>query len=183
MSKAKPGQPTKCTPELIQAFADSIELGMPNNYACDLHGINPTTYCNWMNHGAEGKEPYVRFFEAIKKAEPKFIAHNLNVIKNAAQAQWLPAAWLLERKAPQSFARNQTRIKLELKNDCATDKALSLVDQVIDKVAAGELSIEDGKNVAALVEAQRRVLETIQIKERVDHIEQKLSRAQEAVDR
>lgn len=181
---AKVGAPSKLTPELNQAFAESIALGMPVKYACDMHGINADTYHRWMKAGEKESEPkYVQFYESIKKAQSQFIAHNLTIIKNAAQAQWLPAAWLLERKAPSDFGRNQTKIKLELKNDCATDKALSLVDQVIDKVAGGELSLEDGKNVAALVEAQRRVLETIQIKERVDAIESKLSRAEAAIDR
>lgn len=170
------GRPTTCTPERTKAFADAITLGMPLEFIFSYAGVDKGSYYNWMERGEKGEEPYLTFFNAIKAAEPAFIVNNLEVIKRASEKEWTAASWLLERRFASNFSRNQTRIKLkQQKPDLSTtDKIMDMVNQVLEQVAAGQMTLEDAKLATAALEEHRKVAETVLVKERVDQIEAKL---------
>ena len=49
-----------------------------------------------------------------------------------------------------------------------------MTNQILEQVAKGEMTLEEGKLAAAMIEEQRKVVETINATERVAAIEAKL---------
>jgi hypothetical protein len=171
------GRPTKCTPDVIAKFREWTELGMPMVYICQYTGIDDSTYCHWIDLAkTTGKSPYKEFYEAIKEGEPAFIQNQLNVINAASKKEWTAAAWLAERRAASHFSKNATRIKLKQSQaDASTEqKLLDMTNQILEQVSKGEMTLEEGKLAAAMIEEQRKVVETINATERVAAIEAKL---------
>jgi transposase len=93
------GRPTKYTPEITQKILDAIRLGAPFNQACNAAGIHVDTFIEW-------RKRYSEFAEAVKEAEGQGVQNWLTVIETAANnGNWQAAAWKLERRFPQDFAR------------------------------------------------------------------------------
>lgn len=96
----------KLTQEMVDIAVRLREDGLVNaDIACAL-GISESTFYRWAN------QPRTRlhraFSEALKKAEARHKAALLASIRDAAMADgrnWTAAAWLLERKFPDEYAR------------------------------------------------------------------------------
>lgn len=100
------GRISKLTPELQEQICNYIEHGNTFERACRLCNIGKTTFYRWKQVGKEAKSgKYKEFWEAIKRAEEKFVAYNVALIMKAADKQWQAAAWLLERKHYKEFGR------------------------------------------------------------------------------
>lgn len=74
-------------------------------------GISETTFYEWIQIG-EGRHPkrkqtpeHTEFAEGIKNAESDGVAELLDIIKAAAKKQWTAAAWLLERRFHNVYAK------------------------------------------------------------------------------
>lgn len=108
-------RPTKLTPELTAAFAESVETGHYFEDACALCDIDRSTGDNWMEWGAEGKEPYAEFFRVVKRAEAKAKDAALKNIRDAAggpgAAPWQNRAWWLERRHPRQYGRQIQQVE------------------------------------------------------------------------
>lgn len=107
-------RPTKLTPELQAEICGYIENGNTFTRACALSGISEPSFYLWKSLGEKdidsGKETeYSEFLEAIKRAEEKFKAWNIQQIMNAGKQSnhWQACAWLLERKYPGEFGRKE----------------------------------------------------------------------------
>jgi len=174
------GRPPLCNQEMIDRLVYSLRLGAPPKYAVKYAGLSLSTYRIYCALGRQNLEPYATFLEAVESCEGHFVTKNLEVIdRAAAEKQWSAAAWLLERRISSDFSKNQTRINIEQKpGSDSTDQIMDLMNQTIKLVASGELGIEDAKTVAGLLETQRRVAETIHIKEKIEQIEDKIKQAQ-----
>lgn len=67
-------------------------------------GVCPQTFCTWQTHprGRLQRE----LSEALKKAEADYKTALLKVVAKAAvERDWKAAAWILERKYPEEFAK------------------------------------------------------------------------------
>ena len=74
--------------------------------ACALAGVGQSTYFDWVATKSD-------FQELIKRAESEMKERALKVINQAAQnGQWQAAAWLLERREPNEYGR-QDRVRIE----------------------------------------------------------------------
>jgi hypothetical protein len=91
-----------------------MTLGMPVKLACDYVGISVGTYYEWMARAdpeKKGKNPpkpeHIEFANAVKQAISKGTGTLLARIRKAAEdpTKWQAAAWLLERRFPEEFAR------------------------------------------------------------------------------
>lgn len=101
------GRPTKLTPELQELLCRIISEGNYLETACAIAGIRRQTVRNWMRTGARQKRGAKReFLDAIKKAFATAEAKNVRIIATAASEQWTAAAWMLERKYPKRWGRN-----------------------------------------------------------------------------
>lgn len=121
------GRPTKRIPETEARILEALRAGNTRRTAAEYGGITVTTFCDWVNRFPE-------FSEAVKKAEADCVAAMVAVIKRAAtgypvkktvtktrevggvaetettvteyiEHSWQAAAWYLERRIPEDFAR------------------------------------------------------------------------------
>ncbi len=149
------GRPTKLTAKLQDEIYSLVEAGNYITTACRACGISTQTYDNWLAWGKEGKEPYLPFFVAIKRAEAEAEARRVERIEQAgiggglirkktitqrdgsviedeqyAQPQWLADMTHLERRHPDRWGRkDRTRV------DINERKAITIthVEVVLDK--------------------------------------------------
>lgn len=98
---------TKLTPELQEKFCNAIENGDSILGACGYVGITERTYYNWMDRAAEAKTrtKYVKFKECVDKSKAKALHNYEQVITNASMEHWQAAAWMLERRHPELYAK------------------------------------------------------------------------------
>lgn len=98
------GAHPKYSPKVVELICKAVSKGQTYRHACALVGITVGTLCHWRNTKPE-------FSEALRKADAKFITRNLALIEKGAKRNWFAAAWLLERKFPQDFARREVIIE------------------------------------------------------------------------
>lgn len=105
-------RPTALTPEVSAVIVRAVHLGMPWRLASGLANVSERTVYGWLKRGKAGEEPYLQFLQDVKRAEKLAIEHALQVIRKAADAgDWKPAAWLLERRAFESFGHERRRLR------------------------------------------------------------------------
>ena len=79
----------------------------------------------------------------------------------------------LERILPPRKGRT---VKIDLPLVQTPSDALRASSAIVDAVARGQLTPDDGGALAGLVEAQRRAIETVELEERLQAVEQRLAR-------
>lgn len=176
--RKKVGRPTLCTPEVIEKLTFALTKGCPVEHACGYAEITEASYYEWLEKAEAGDTNYLEFAEAIKKCEPQFIMNQLQIIEKASQREWTAAAWLSERRSPSNFSKNQTRLKIKqaAQNMSIENKILDMTNQILEQVAKGKLSLEDARAAAAMLEEQRKVVETVKAIERLDKLENQLKK-------
>lgn len=101
------GRKTKLSQKITDAFTKAIGEGVSIVAACQFAGVCERTYYTWTSKGEAGKEPYIQFVQAIKKAEAKAEQRWVRVIETHAADTWTAAAWLLERRFPDRWGRRE----------------------------------------------------------------------------
>ena len=83
---------------------------------CRAAGIHYNTLLAWEKKGESEKSgEYVEFLDALQGAEADAVITNVKVITTAAQkGDWRAAAWFLEHKHPELWARLEKRQLAEL---------------------------------------------------------------------
>jgi hypothetical protein len=71
--------------------------------ACKLAGLGFSTFNGW-------REEDSFFAQKIEFAEAQAIERNLALIQRAALKDWKAAAWILERRHPEMFARREVQL-------------------------------------------------------------------------
>ncbi len=120
---AKPGRPTNLTPEVQEEVCNAIRAGNYMETAAAFAGIDKTTLHDWMRRGAREidrleKDPkatpnkdeakFVEFRHSVKKALAEAEIRDVLTIGKAAEGgQWQAAAWRLERKFPDKWAKRE----------------------------------------------------------------------------
>jgi hypothetical protein len=90
------GRPTKRTPEVMAKIAEAVAIGLTDEEAALLAGINPDTMTEWHKDA--------KFSGAIKRATAQRLLLRLERIE-AGEQGWQGTAWALERIYPHRFAR------------------------------------------------------------------------------
>lgn len=101
------GRPTRCTDNMIVQLASLIADGMTYALAAEACGIHSDTFRQWMRKGEAGEEPYVALVVALQRAEALGAHALLQKVQAASDMDWKAAAWLLERRHPESYARQR----------------------------------------------------------------------------
>jgi transposase len=111
----------------IQELSKYLSRGLSIKDSCQILKVHQATFFRWINDGLKlldeqasnprkltEKEALVcEFCETIKKAQSSWVYDNIEIINKAAPESWQAAAWLLERRDPDQFAKVQ-RMKTEL---------------------------------------------------------------------
>lgn len=104
----KMGRPLKLTPEMLEEICSYLEAGNYVETAFKACGVPTSTGYRWLKRGnLETIGPYHDFWEAINKSEARAEARNVAIIELAAKETWTAAAWWLERKFPDRWARKE----------------------------------------------------------------------------
>lgn len=128
----------------------AIRAGCHFNVAAQAAGINLRTLERWIQRGeVEKKGKYVDFANAIKDATAEAEVNAVAIIRNAMLKKWQAAAWYLERKHPERWARTERPIEDSKEKNASLD-ILSLAqsnNNILDSLTniLAELTKNNGK--------------------------------------
>ena len=103
------GRPTKCTPKTVKAIVDALSIGATRKLACEVVGLDNSTFCDWLNQKPE-------FAKIVSEAEGLAGMRALRNIQRVAlgtkdqPGQWTASAWLLERTRPAEYGRRVVEV-------------------------------------------------------------------------
>lgn len=122
-TKRKAGRPKgsglKITDEKKKEILAVLTMGGSRNIAADYVSVGRTTLLSLIDRDAQ-------FSEQVKKAEAMGQIKHLQTIDKAKV--WQASAWMLERKWPQEFGRNQQQ------QESNTEKLAEAITMLIDKL-------------------------------------------------
>ena len=101
------GRPTKRTPEMVAKIAEAVAIGLTDEEASLLAGINPDTMTEWR------KDP--EFSGAIKRAGAQRLLLRLERIE-AGEQGWQGTAWASRTHLPSRFARPEVMNQIAVVN-------------------------------------------------------------------
>lgn len=105
----KPGRPTLLNPTRQAALLEAIEQGMPLKQAAAIAGMSYDTLNAWQKRGENESAPeeYRQFCQQLRHSQAVAMQVHVSSICDAAKRDWRAAAWMLERRFPEDFARPQ----------------------------------------------------------------------------
>lgn len=96
-------RPSKHTSDLQDRVCLLIAAGNTNRISARAAGLGVRTFYDWMN---DDRAPYVGFQAAVASARGQSEAILVSRVARAASAgSWRAAAWLLERRFPERWAK------------------------------------------------------------------------------
>ena len=126
-------QPRLLTSQVQKTICEAIEAAATLEIAAQAAGIGARTLDEWLHHGrnelqenpdAEG--PCADLVRDATAASAKFEIDCLSRIQDAAENNWTAAAWLLERKFPERYAKVD---RLRVSGDETNDKPVQISEQ------------------------------------------------------
>lgn len=105
----KPGRPTLLNPTRQAALLNAIEQGMPLKQAAAMAGMSYDTLNAWQKRGENESAPeqFRQFCQLLRHSQAVAMQVHLSSICDSAKRDWRAAAWMLERRFPEDFARQQ----------------------------------------------------------------------------
>ena len=98
------GRPrSEMTDERIEAILRTVRLGLHPDRAAMAHGVSPATLRQHKRRNPE-------FVTALKEAEASAEQGFLGRILKHTDKQWTAAAWMLERRWPERWAKREAPI-------------------------------------------------------------------------
>lgn len=104
------GRRPKLNPEVAARIVKHVSEGCPFRDAAILSGIAESTFHDWRNRGeadeAAGKKSrFSEFSEQLRAADAQLIQRSALVVVAAAKDDWRAASWLMERRRPKEYGR------------------------------------------------------------------------------
>lgn len=99
---AKSGK-ERLTAEGIQTALKLCRAGLPDYQIAAVLGVSRETYSRWVNHPKTDNQRQLS--HALKKADAEREAALVSRIMRASDDTWQAAAWLLERRYPERYAK------------------------------------------------------------------------------
>jgi hypothetical protein len=159
----------KISLDRVNKICSALQVGAPVKTAAAFAGVSDKTVYNWISRAgsvmqrAEEAGPdavlspddllYMRFAEEFLKATASFELKNLGLIAHAAMGgpdgkgtkYWQAAAWLLERRKPQSYGMNR-----QVTDD---ENPTEEKDVTPDPIPKGELDPYDAERIGRVYQA------------------------------
>ena len=106
--KSRGGRPTKKTPDREPLILKAIAKGVPYKAACQCADLSLFTFNEWRKNDSA-------FAEKVRRADLEAISRNVDLIQHAAEkGDWRAAAWLLERRCPESFSKPEIQLNQQI---------------------------------------------------------------------
>lgn len=116
---------SKLTEPRVEAALDGLRHGMTRTAAAGAAGVTRATFYRWLDDET--------FRDEVEKAESQAEAAYTFVVATAAPKNWQAAAWWLERRRYQDYAR---RDSLEVKMDLRAEVTKLAAELGLDPDAA-----------------------------------------------
>ena len=137
--------PSKLNPKVQKRIYQAIRAGNYKEVACQFAGISGTTLRNWVNKGKEAYAKgddncvYYHFLKGLEEAEAEAEVRNVAIVQRAAEKQWQASAWMLERRHPDRWSRNdkqriEVKAEVEVDDRSSRDKLKGLLDGIADRL-------------------------------------------------
>lgn len=113
LDKGKWGKPTDLTDEVRESIMVYLRHGSYIETAVAAQGLSRNVFYVWMRRGRKaepGDEIYVKFVEEVDKAIAEAEFKDILRIEKASNKTWQAAAWRLERRFPERWARREQQI-------------------------------------------------------------------------
>lgn len=92
---------SKYTPAMVRRLCKGLRKGLSRKLAAAYAGISVSYFYDCLSQHGE-------FEEAVERAEAEACAKWLDCIEDSVdKGQWQPAAWKLERRHPEAYARRE----------------------------------------------------------------------------
>lgn len=114
VTPAHTGRPTSLTPDLAEKVFECLRLGLSYVQTCDAVGVSLASFRRWRK-----RKPLFR--AGVKRAEAEAVALRLAVIQAAAAKSWQAAAWWLERRHPDQWAKVES-LRVEARRTFTEDQ-------------------------------------------------------------
>jgi hypothetical protein len=142
-------RPTKLTPEVQEVISRELRIGMTRRIACEVANVDYATFARWMQKAETpgDDDPSViacrEFRDVVRKAEAESVRSLAAEVRKAVKRDWRAAAWLLERRCPEDYAR-RTEISGPNGGPIEVADVSEQVKQIAAKQAAGLSGAELG---------------------------------------
>lgn len=103
------GRPSKYSQEALDAICRSVRLGLSYERAAENAGIAQSTLSQWMQKERNGHPRYQGLNDALAKARAEGETRLIARVIKAGEEDWRAAAWILERRHPEHYARMERR--------------------------------------------------------------------------
>lgn len=121
MPKRVTGRPVKLTEKTIKDISDAISIGATQKMAAGYAGVTEKTFYNWRDEAEaeverlkdpeakydQKKRLFLLLLQSVSKAQANAGISWLNVVNNAAQTDPKWATWMLEKKFPVDFGKQE----------------------------------------------------------------------------
>lgn len=133
--------------ERAERVVEALRLGASREGAAACASVAPSTLYDWIRRGKAGEAPYAGFWLRIETEQRAWEVGALRRVHEAAEkGTWQAAAWLLERRLPQHYAKrmDESIINREVEKKL---KALLAEAQAKLDAADGRVDRADGRVV------------------------------------
>jgi len=127
--KRKVGRPTKATPELLEAILADMALGLTEEEACALSGIDDATFYRWKQRpefrNLRARAAAVRIKERLAKKDAAAAAGN---------SCWKSYAWDLEKVYRNRFGEDKLTLNAQQNNFMITREEAREIDAQVERI-------------------------------------------------
>lgn len=109
-NKKKQGRPSKLTSELQAEIILLLKAGNFVETACDIVGINKSTFYDWIKKGEKSNNPrnkFKIFQEAVEHAMAWSEARDVALIAKHSENDYKASQWRLSRKYPDKWGKKE----------------------------------------------------------------------------
>lgn len=117
-TKPKTGRPSKLTPRVQKTIFQAVEAGLPYKLAAAGAGVAESTLRAW-------RAEFPAFSASLKRAEARGALALVQTIRAASSKSWQAAAFLLERRHPEEFARPGVEVRVSPVEPKSRDPAVT----------------------------------------------------------
>ena len=104
------GQPTSCTPQLIERAEKLLAGGHPVRAMCRALRISHTAHYGWMKRGEAGEQPWADYVAAVHAGMAEAEAIALKAVRAAIPDDFRAATWWLEHVMPEDYGRQRIEV-------------------------------------------------------------------------
>ena len=133
------GRPTKKTPDREPLILKAIAKGVPYKAACQCADLSLFTFNEWRKNDSA-------FAEKVRRADLEAIGRNVDLIQHAAEkGDWRAAAWLLERRCPESFSKPEIQLNQQIA--VKSDNLWSTIDSLppVNELALPKIGMSEAE--------------------------------------